>query len=157
MVDIEANGPIPGDYSMTSLGAVIVDEKLDKTFKVNLKPISTRVDSNRKQFVNQKEALNAKEAMQKFKEWILKHVSGTPVFISDNNGFDWMFVCWYFWHFLGENPLGYNSQNLNSINRGLNKDLNKKLDLLRERELTHDALEDAKDNAKIFMKLMKKF
>ena len=37
MVDIEANGPIPGDYSMTSLGAVIVDDKLDKAFKINIK------------------------------------------------------------------------------------------------------------------------
>jgi len=66
-----------------------------------------------------------------------------------------MFVCWYFWHFLEENPLGYNSQNLNSLNKGLNKDLNAKIDLLRERDLTHDALEDAKDNAKIFFELKK--
>src|SRR3989338_5988712 len=130
MADIEANGPIPGDYSMTSLGAVIVDEK---------------------------DAVNAKEAMQKFKGWILKNSLGTPVFISDNNGFDWMFVCWYFWHFLGENPFGYNSHNLNSLYKGLKKDLYSKLDFLRKRNLTHDALEDAKDNAKIFHELRKKF
>jgi hypothetical protein len=23
-----------------------------------------------------------------------------PIFISDNNGFDWMFICWYFHHFI---------------------------------------------------------
>ena len=107
--------------------------------------------------MDEKDALDAKEAIKRFKEWINKNVSGTPVFISDNNGFDWMFVCWYFWHFLGENPFGYNSQNLNSINRGLNKDLDIKLDLLRERNLTHDALEDARNNAKIFRELRKKF
>lgn len=156
MVDIEANGPIPGDYSMTSLGAVIVDEKLDKTFKINIKPISEKFDPNRKQFVDEKNAVNAKEAMQKFKEWILKNSLGSPVFISDNNGFDWMFVCWYFWHFLKENPLGYNSQNLNSLNKGLNKNLKAKIDILRKRALTHDALEDAKNNAKIFFELKKK-
>jgi len=73
------------------------------------------------------------------------------------NGFDWMFVCWYFWYFLEENPFGYNSQNLNSLNKGLNKDLHAKIDLLRKRNLTHDALEDAKDNAEIFLELKKKY
>lgn len=28
MVDIESDGPIPGDYSMISFGAVLVNEKL---------------------------------------------------------------------------------------------------------------------------------
>ena len=55
MVDIEANGPIPGDYSMTSLGAIIVDEKLDKSFKINIKPISGKFDPNRRQFVDRSE------------------------------------------------------------------------------------------------------
>ncbi len=156
MVDIEANGPIPGDYSMTSLGAVIVDKKLDKTFKVNIKPISKKIDHARRQFVDSKEAIDAKEAMQRFKDWIIENASGKPVFVSDNNGFDWMFVCWYFWHFLGENPLGYSSQNLNSLYRGMMKDMGVKIDSLRSRELTHDALEDAKDNARIFLKLKEK-
>ena len=40
MVDTETDGPIPGDYSMFSFGAVLVDEKLDKTFYGQLKPIS---------------------------------------------------------------------------------------------------------------------
>jgi len=156
MVDIESDGPIPGDYSMTSLGAIIVDEKLDKTFKINIKPISKKFDPNRKQSVNSKNAVDAKEAMQRFKEWIIKNASGKPVFISDNNGFDWMFVCWYFWHFLGENPFGYSSQNLNSLYRGIKRDMNAKINSLRSRELTHDALEDAKDNARIFLKLKEK-
>ena len=41
-VDTEADGPIPGDYSMISFGAVIVDEKLNKTFYGKLKPISEK-------------------------------------------------------------------------------------------------------------------
>lgn len=32
MVDIEADGPIPGDYSMVSFGAVIVEPSLSKAF-----------------------------------------------------------------------------------------------------------------------------
>jgi hypothetical protein len=42
MVDIESDGPIPGDYSMISVGAVVVDEQLDKTFYGQLKPISDK-------------------------------------------------------------------------------------------------------------------
>ena len=42
MVDIESDGPIPGDYSMISFGAVLVDEQLDKTFYGKIKPISEK-------------------------------------------------------------------------------------------------------------------
>src|SRR5688572_31712892 len=42
MVDIESDGPIPGDYSMISFGAVLVNEQLDKTFYGKLKPISEK-------------------------------------------------------------------------------------------------------------------
>ena len=35
MADIESDGPIPGDYSMISFGAVIVNEQLNKTFYGN--------------------------------------------------------------------------------------------------------------------------
>jgi hypothetical protein len=42
MVDIEADGPIPGDYSMVSLGAVIVEPGLARTFYGQLRPISNQ-------------------------------------------------------------------------------------------------------------------
>ena len=32
MVDIESDGPIPGDYSMVCFGAVIVEPELKRTF-----------------------------------------------------------------------------------------------------------------------------
>ncbi len=38
MVDIEADGPIPGDYSMICFGAVIVEPSLQRTFYGRLKP-----------------------------------------------------------------------------------------------------------------------
>lgn len=42
MVDVESDGPIPGDFSMISFGAVLVDHRLDKTFFGKLKPISDK-------------------------------------------------------------------------------------------------------------------
>ena len=44
------------------------------------------------------------------------------MFISDNNGFDWQFINWYFHHFLGKNPFGHSSTNLGSLYKGLVKD-----------------------------------
>ena len=32
MVDVESDGPIPGDYSMISFGAIIVEPTLNRTF-----------------------------------------------------------------------------------------------------------------------------
>ena len=40
MVDIEADGPIPGDYSMICFGAVVVEPSLSRTFYRQLRPIS---------------------------------------------------------------------------------------------------------------------
>jgi hypothetical protein len=42
MVDVETDGPIPGDYSLISLGAVLVNEAQDKTFYGRFRPISDR-------------------------------------------------------------------------------------------------------------------
>jgi DNA polymerase III epsilon subunit-like protein len=42
MVDVESDGPIPGDYSMISFGAVLVTPTLDKMFYGKLRPISEK-------------------------------------------------------------------------------------------------------------------
>ena len=154
VIDVESNGPIPGDYSMTSFGAVVVDEKMDKTFRVNVKPISDKFHEDRLKYVDSRDAIDPKTAMKNFKAWILENVKGKPVVFSDNNGYDWMFVCWYFWHFLDENPLGHNSQNINSLYKGVMKDMEVNIGVLRSKELTHDALDDAVENAVILQNII---
>lgn len=42
MVDVESDGPIPGDYSMVCFGAIIVEPELSRTFFGQLKPISSQ-------------------------------------------------------------------------------------------------------------------
>lgn len=42
MVDIESDGPIPGDYSMICFGAVVVEAGLERTFYGQLRPISEK-------------------------------------------------------------------------------------------------------------------
>jgi hypothetical protein len=40
VVDVEADGPMPGSFSMVSFGAVIVREGLNDTFYGKVSPIS---------------------------------------------------------------------------------------------------------------------
>ena len=120
MVDVESDGPIPGDFSMISFGAVLVDEELDKTFYGKLKPVSDKFipEALAVSGYSREETLafgEPKTVMTNFSDWIKINCKDRPIFISDNNGFDWMFICWYFHHFIGVNPFGFSSQNLDSF------------------------------------------
>ena len=156
MVDIESDGPIPGDYSMVSFGAVLMNEKLDKTFYGQLKPISDNYieESLQVSGFSREETMqfeDPKNVMLNFEEWIKEHSKGRPFFISDNNGFDWMFICWYFHHFIDKNPFGHSSQNLGSLYKGLVKDSFKNFKHLRKTKHTHHPVDDAKGNAEALL------
>ena len=122
MVDIEADGPIPGDYSMVSFGAVLVEPGLTKTFYGRVRPVSEKwiPEALAVSGFSREETLAFPEpaaVMVEFREWLKEHSAGQPRFISDNNGFDWQFINWYFHHFLGGNPFGHSSTNLGSSTR----------------------------------------
>lgn len=156
MVDIESDGPIPGDYSMISFGAVLVNENLDQTFYGKLKPISEKfipaalaVSGHSREETLQFE--ERAKVMQDFALWIRQTCKDQPMFISDNNGFDWMFICWYFHHFTGSNPFGFSSQNLGSLFKGIEKDTFKTFKFLRKTRHTHNPVDDAKGNAEALL------
>src|SRR5580698_11114130 len=97
MVDIEADGPIPGDYSMISFGAVIVEPGLARTFYGRLRPISDRYIAEALAVCNvtRDESLafdDPKTVMEQFHGWLKTNCQGRMLFISDNNGFDWQFI-----------------------------------------------------------------
>jgi hypothetical protein len=154
-VDIEADGPIPGDYSMISFGAVVVEPTLDRTFSAQLRPISDKwipealAVSGHTREVTMGFA-DPKAEMQRFATW-LGTLGGRLIFIADNNGFDWMFVCWYFHHFLGKNPFGFSSQNLGSLYKGFVRDGSKSFKHLRKTAHTHDPVDDARGNAEALL------
>jgi hypothetical protein len=160
MVDIESDGPIPSDFSMISFGAILVDEILDKTFYGKLKPISENwipealaVSGHTRQ--ETLEFDDPKIVMEEFSIWIKENCKDRPIFISDNNGFDWMFICWYFHHFTGENPFGFSSQNLGSLYKGLVNDTFKTFKHLRRTKHTHNPVDDAKGNAEALLAMKK--
>lgn len=156
MVDIESDGPIPGDFSMISFGAVLVNDQLNKTFYGKLKPISDKYipvalavsGFSREETLTFEEP---KKVMTDFANWIKNICNDRPIFISDNNGFDWMFICWYFHHFTGANPFGFSSQNLGSLYKGIEKDTFKTFKHLRKTKHSHHPSEDAKENAEALL------
>src|SRR5256886_12672172 len=93
--------------------------------------------------------------MQEFRTWLAANVRGRPIFISDNNGFDWQFINWYFHHFTGKNPFGFSSTNLGSLYKGLVKDTSKNFKHLRKTHHSHDPVDDALGNAEAFLTLIK--
>lgn len=156
MVDIESDGPIPGDYSMISFGAIIVDQDLDKTFYGQLKPISEQwiPEALAVSGFERDETLkfdDPKEVMQNFKLWLNETCQTRPLFFSDNNGFDWQFINWYFIHFLEQNPFGFSSTNLGSLYKGLVGDTFKNFKHLRKTKHTHHTVDDAKGNAETLL------
>ncbi|AEW02406.1 exonuclease [Niastella koreensis] len=160
MVDVETDGPIPGDFSMISFGAVLVDEQLDKTFYGQLKPISEQYipEALAVSGFSRQETLafdDPQTVMTNFAAWIKITAKDRPVFISDNNGFDWMFICWYFHHFTKANPFGFSSQNLGSLYKGLVKDTFQNFKHLRKTKHTHHPVDDAKGNAEALLTLKK--
>ncbi|HEY5945595.1 MAG TPA: exonuclease domain-containing protein [Kofleriaceae bacterium] len=159
MVDIEADGPIPGDFSMISFGAIVVEKSLDRTFAAQLRPISERwvPEALAVTGMSREQTLafaDPKQEMQRFATWLASLGGGQPMFVSDNNGFDWQFVCWYFHHFLGKNPFGFSSQNLGSLYKGLVKNLRASFKHLRKTTHTHDPLDDARGNAEAMLHMI---
>ena len=156
MVDIESDGPIPGDYSMICFGAVVVEPSLEKRFYGQLKPISEQwlPDALAVSGFTREETLQFDDplsVMERFKAWILENSQGRPFFISDNNGFDWQFINWYFHHFLNENPFGHSSANLGSLYKGLMKDVFVNFKHLRRTAHTHNPVDDAVGNAEALL------
>jgi hypothetical protein len=158
MVDVEADGPIPGRYSMVSFGAIVVEPGLQRTFYGRLRPTSD-------QFVpaalavsklTREETLafpNAGDVMHQFAAWVDDNTQGRPMFISDNNGFDWQFMNWYFHAFLRKNPFGHSSTNLGSLYKGLVKDTSKTFKPFRRTRHTHNPVDDARGNAEALLHL----
>ena len=161
MVDVESDGPIPGDYSMIAFGAVVVDEKLEKTFYGKLKPISEHwipkalaVSGFSREETLQFE--EPKRVMETFSTWLSENSHGNPLFFSDNNGFDWQFINWYFHHFTGNNPFGFSSSNLGSLYKGLVGDMFQNFKHLRKTRHTHNPVDDAVGNAEALLHMQHK-
>jgi DNA polymerase III epsilon subunit-like protein len=167
-VDIEASGPIPGEYSMLSIGACVVGDS-SQTFYAELKPLNDHFSEKALEVtglslveLNEKGELPA-VAMVRFEQWILG-VSRDyrPVFVAFNATFDWSFTHWYFIKFLGRDPFGISGLDIKAYFMGKHhtawgETIKKKVSSLYPPQTvhTHNALNDAMEQSEIFDEMQK--
>ena len=95
-----------------------------------------------------------RDVMAAFGAWVAAHGGRRPIFISDNNGFDWSFINYYFHRFTGQNPFGHSSQNLGSLYKGVVKDTFANFKHLRTTAHTHHPVDDARGNAEALLRIV---
>jgi len=162
IVDVEADGPCPGIYSMISFGAVVFDKngKFDQTFYGKLRPMTDY-------YIEEALAVSGftreqvetfpdpKVTMKEFEGWINVVSDGRPFFLSDNNGFDWQFINYYFHYYLECNPFGHSSTNIGSLYKGMERSMFGNFKHLRKPKHTHHPVDDAKGNAEALLAMKK--
>lgn len=169
-IDLEADGPIPGDYSILSIGATTLGNKHERDFYLELAPISAQFDSDalavsgldRDQLV--KSGVEARHAMQQFTDWIEQvrelHGGGRAVAVTLSE-WDMGYLYWYLIHFLGEKPLGFTGIDMKSYFMGKHQIAEFKrtgrVNMLEHytasTQHTHNALDDAREQAEIFAQM----
>lgn len=119
--DVEADGPIPGPYSMVSFGLCVAgtfdghefrEIPVDKhTFYAELRPISDSWDPEalavsgltREELIATGRApSDAMNDAYRFVKQTAEHIGGRPVFAAYPLPFDWMFLYHYFVQFADE-------------------------------------------------------
>lgn len=124
-VDIETSGPIPGEYSMLTIGACNVDNP-QQVFACELKPISLNADPKAMEVTGLSleqlaiKGLPPEVAMKRFQDWVAGVVGNddTPVFVGLNAPFDWSFVNYYFHRYLKSNPFGFAALDIKAFYMG---------------------------------------
>lgn len=144
VVDVEADGPYPGDYSMVNFGIAKVMMGEIKTFYSGLiEPISANWIpealavsgvSREAQLTGDRPYLVMKRAV----EWIEANTTGRATFISDNNAFDWQFFNYYSHKYAGRNPFGFSSRRIGDLYAGLEHDFFAATKWKKFRKTSHD-------------------
>ncbi len=168
-VDVETAGPNPSDYAMLSIGACTIMHPR-QTFYCELKPDRQKSDPSALEICRlsmdelQKNGTDPEKALQDFEGWLSSVVPAgkRPLFVAFNAPFDWMFVNDYFFRYLNRNPFGHSAIDTKAVYMGCNavpwsgtsmKDL--QLQEYEVHPLSHNALQDAIDQADIFEAIFK--
>jgi DNA polymerase III alpha subunit (gram-positive type) len=166
-VDIEAAGPVPGEYSMLSIGAIVVGRP-ETSFYAELKPVNDYAVPEAlavsgldmaKLFEDGQEPQAVMEALR---DWVREAAIGRkPVFVGFNASFDWSFVNWYFHKYLGENPFGFGALDIKAYYMGFSgcgwgQTTSSRFpqEFQPDEPPTHNALDDAKAQGDTFTKLL---
>lgn len=164
-VDIEASGPVPGKYSLLSIGACAVDDP-ERVFSKLLKPISREADAAALEVSKlsmeylENEGTTPREAMLAFESWLKElapNDNDKVVFVGLNAPFDWSFINYYFHVYLGRNPFGFVALDLKAYYMGVtgcawSETGSSQISqwVSPKRKADHDALHDAQFQAELF-------
>lgn len=156
IVDVEADGPAPGLYSMVSFAAIeLTAAGPGQTFFAELAPISDRYVESALSACGLTRAQTLEyEApsvvMSRFAHWVEQFApSPRQVFISDNPAFDWQFINYYLHAFTGSNPFGHTARRIGDFAAGLERNFtaSSRWKRLRKTKHTHHPLDDVRGNA----------
>jgi DNA polymerase III epsilon subunit-like protein len=167
-VDIEAAGPVPGEYSMLSIGATVVGNP-QNSFYAELKPLNDNAVpealavSKLNMMKLAETGQEPRAVMLEFRDWVRASATGCKsIFVSFNASFDWSFVNWYFHKYLRENPFGFGALDIKAYYMGFSgctwgETTSSQLpqEFQPNHQLTHNALDDARAQGEIFEKLLK--
>jgi ribonuclease T len=162
-VDVETSGPIPGEFSLLSIGACNVDDE-GQTFACTLKPITRNADPKALEVSGlsldelELSGLEPNEAMARFAAWLHKSgAEGSLVFVGFNAPFDWSFVNYYFHRFFGSNPFGFTALDIKAYYMGLTRcawsdTRSSRIEAVLKplKKGDHNALHDAQYQAELF-------
>lgn len=176
-VDIEADGPIPGEYSMLSLGAAAFNQrgKLLDTFSVNLDFLDgAKQDEDTMNWWSKNQeawencrigTIDPKVAMVEFTKWvndISKDNNSRPVFVGYPAGFDFLFVYWYLIKFVGESPFSFSALDIKTYAMSVLKckfrestKRNFPKRWFSKKKHTHVAVDDAIEQGEMFMNILR--
>ncbi len=165
-VDIEAAGPYPARYAMLSIGACLVNDP-QKSYYVELQPDRDAVDEPALAIsgLSMQDLRNTGQepgqAMSAFADWLSANITDQPILVAFNAPFDWMFINDYFHRYYGSNPFGHSAIDIKALflghaggdwkQTGMDA-VNQQVGLAKP--LSHHALEDARDQAKLFMQII---
>jgi hypothetical protein len=169
--DIEADGPIPGEFSMLAFGLAVAATFDGEAFTSHapsrqtlyreLKPIAARFEPA----ALARDGAEPEAAMRDAVDWVAAQVEraggARPVLVGYPVEFDWMFLHWYFVRFVGESPFGFSGaldiKTMYHQKAHVTMDDAGRNDLPAELQAshphTHNALDDAIEQAEIFNRL----
>ncbi len=163
-VDVETAGPIPGEYSLLSIGACDIDDE-SRSFSIELKPINSNADPKALEVTGlsladlAERGVDPAAAMAAFSAWAngLAGDDRALVFVGFNAPFDWSFVNYYFHRFTGGNPFGFAALDIKALYMGATgsswadtRSSQIAKHLAPERHSDHNAIHDAKYQAELF-------
>ena len=170
--DVETDGPIPGQYSMLSVGcaAYLADKTLLGTFSANLETLSGATGHPRTMAwwetqkeawaVHRKDTQPPEQAMHALLAW-LKGLPGLPVFVGFPVTFDFSFVQWYLFKFTGTSPFRHSGIDLRTLAMSLtNSNWQRTTKEFLPRNWydplphTHVAVEDALEQGALFCNML---